>query len=256
MKSPKIVAGEIIQALKKKANPQRAAGARRYFKEKVMFYGLTTPEAREIADGVYRSIQGIWTVREAVELCEILLRDPYFEPRAQAILTLLRFKKEFGPEIFSRIKKWLTRNYCDNWALVDVFCPEAMGTLFLRYPELVEKIKDWPQSPNRWVKRASAVSFITLARRGRYLDDVYEISKRLFPVDDDLIHKATGWLLREAGKTDMGRLEKFLLENGVAIPRTTLRYAIERFPEEKRKRLLTKTKTGSKKHGREVKDVG
>jgi 3-methyladenine DNA glycosylase AlkD len=246
MKTPKAVADEIIQALKKKANPQRAAGAQRYFKEKVMFYGLTTPDAREIADRAYRSIQGEWTVREAVELCEILLLDQYFEPRTQAILTLLRFKKEFGPDIFLSIKKWLTRNYCDNWALVDVLCPEAMETLLKKYPELVEKIKDWTQSPNRWVKRASAVSFITLARRGQYLDDVYEIAKRLFPVDDDLIHKATGWLLREAGKTDMQRLEKFLLENGLAIPRTALRYAIERFPEEKRKHLLAKTKTGSK----------
>jgi 3-methyladenine DNA glycosylase AlkD len=248
MKTPKAVADEIIQALKKKANPRRAAGAQRYFKEKVMFYGLTTPDAREIADRVYRSIQGEWTVREAVELCEILLLDQYFEPRTQAILTLLRFKKEFGPDIFSRIKKWLTRNYCDNWALVDVLCPEAMETLLKKYPELVEKIKDWTQSPNRWVKRASAVSFITLARRGQYLDDVYEISRRLFPVDDDLIHKATGWLLREAGKTDMQRLEKFLLKNGLAIPRTALRYSIERFPEEKRKHLLAKTKPGSKLH--------
>jgi len=246
MKTPKAVADEIIQALKKKANPQRAAGAQRYFKEKVMFYGLTTPDAREIADRAYRSIQAEWTVREVVELCEILLLDQYFEPRTQAILILLRFKKEFGPDIFSRIKKWLTRNYCDNWALVDVLCPEAMETLLKKYPELVEKIKDWTQSPNRWVRRASAVSFITLARRGQYLDDVYEIAKRLFPVDDDLIHKATGWLLREAGKTDMQRLEKFLLKNGLAIPRTALRYAIERFPEEKRKQLLTKTKTGSK----------
>ena len=246
MKTPKAVADDIIQALKKKANPQRAAGAQRYFKEKVMFYGLTTPDAREIADRVYRSNQGEWTVREAVELCEILLLDQYFEPRTQAILILLRFKKEFDADIFLRIKKWLTRNYCDNWALVDVLCPEAMATLFKKYPELVEKIKDWTQSSNRWVKRASAVSFITLARRGQYLDDVYEISTRLFPVDDDLIHKATGWLLREAGKTDMQRLEKFLLKNGLAIPRTTLRYAIERFPEEKRKQLLTKTKTGSK----------
>ena len=246
MKTPKAVADEIIQALKKKANPQRAAGAQRYFKEKVMFYGLTTPDAREIADRAYRSIQAEWTVREVVELCEILLLDQYFEPRTQAILILLRFKKEFGPDIFSRIKKWLTRNYCDNWALVDVLCPEAMETLLKKYPELVEKIKDWTQSPNRWVRRASAVSFITLARRGQYLDDVYEIAKRLFPVDDDLIHKATGWLLREAGKTDMQRLEKFLLKNGLAIPRTALRYAIERFPEEKRKHLLAKTKTGSK----------
>jgi len=246
MKTPKAVADRIIRDIKKNADPRLAEGSQRYFKEKVAFYGLTTPKAREIADGVYRSIQGDWTVRQAVELCEILLPDPYFEPRAQAILTLLRFKKEFGRQIFSRIKKWLSRNYCDNWALVDVLCPEAMKTLLQKYPELVEKIKDWTQSPNRWVKRASAVSFITLARRGRYLDDVYEISKRLFPVTDDLIHKATGWLLREAGKTDMPRLEKFLLDNGVAIPRTTLRYAIERFPEDKRKHLMAKTRTGQR----------
>jgi 3-methyladenine DNA glycosylase AlkD len=256
MKTPKAAADEIIQALKKKANPQRAAGAQRYFKEKINFYGMTSVEAREIADEVYRSVQGEWTVREAVELCEILLPDPYYEPRAEAILILLRFKKEFGPEIFSRIKKWLARDYCDNWALVDVLCPEAMETLLKKYPELVEKIKDWTQSPNRWVKRASAVSFITLARRGQYLDDVYEISKRLFPTDDDLIHKAAGWLLREAGKTDMPRLEKFLLNKGASIPRTTLRYAIERFPADKRKRLLEKTKTRSKRHGKGGEDVG
>jgi len=248
MKTPNAVADRIIQDVKKNADPRQAEGAQKYFKEKVTFYGLTSAKAREIADEVYRSIQGDWTVREAVELCEILLPDPYYEPRAQAILILLKFKKEFGPEIFSRIKKWLTRNYCDNWALVDILCPEAMETLLQKYPKLVEKIKEWTGSPNRWVRRASAVSFITLARRGRYLDDVYEISKRLFPVADDLIHKATGWLLREAGKTDMPRLEKFLLENGASIPRTTLRYAIERFPEEKRKRLLDKTKTGSKRH--------
>jgi 3-methyladenine DNA glycosylase AlkD len=74
------------------------------------------------------------------------------------------------------------------------------------------------------------------------LDDAYAIAESLFKYPEDLIHKATGWMLREAGKPDPTRLEGLLLENGPKIPRTTLRYAIERFPPEKRKTLLEKTK--------------
>jgi 3-methyladenine DNA glycosylase AlkD len=124
-----------------------------------------------------------------------------------------------------------------------------MGALLLMYPDLVERIKPWAFHPNRWVKRASAVSFIKLARRGEYLPAVYEISASLFPVDDDLVHKANGWLLREAGKRDAGRLERFLLERGPSIPRTTLRYAIERFPEKRRRALLEKTRPKTNRGG-------
>ena len=74
------------------------------------------------------------------------------------------------------------------------------------------------------------------------LDDAYAIAESLFKYPEDLIHKATGWMLREAGKPDPARLEGFLLKHGPKIPRTTLRYAIERFPPEKRKTLLEKTK--------------
>jgi 3-methyladenine DNA glycosylase AlkD len=74
------------------------------------------------------------------------------------------------------------------------------------------------------------------------LDPVYRIARKLFSIEDDLIEKANGWLLREAGKTDLARLEKFLLKHGRDIPRTTLRYAIEKFPEAKRIRILKATK--------------
>jgi len=74
------------------------------------------------------------------------------------------------------------------------------------------------------------------------LDDAYAIAEALFKYPEDLIHKATGWMLREAGKPDPARLEGFLLKNGPKIPRTTLRYAIERFPPERQKTLLEKTK--------------
>ncbi len=79
------------------------------------------------------------------------------------------------------------------------------------------------------------------ASRG-FLPAIYEISASVFPVDDDLVQKANGWLLREAGKADAARLERFLLEHGPAVPRTTLRYAIERFPPARRKALLLETK--------------
>jgi 3-methyladenine DNA glycosylase AlkD len=137
---------------------------------------------------------------------------------------------------------WLAADVLDNWASVDVFCTDALGAFLEKYPAFVEKIKAWAFHRNRWVKRASAVSFIKLAKKPEYLPAIYEISASLFPVDDDLVHKANGWLLREAGKRDPRRLEEFLLRNGPAIPRTTLRYAIERFPKTKRKSLLTKTR--------------
>ena len=140
-------------------------------------------------------------------------------------------------------KGWLSSNCLDNWASVDVFCPEVVGALLEKYPELIGEIKGWAFSPNRWVQRASVVSFIKLARKEKYRGIIFEISRSLFSVEDDLIHKATGWLLRESGKADEKSLEAFLLSNGHSIPRTTLRYAIERFDGKKRKAILIKTKT-------------
>src|SRR4029077_3582882 len=93
-----------------------------------------------------------------------------------------------------------------------------------------------------WVRRASIVGLIPRARRGESLDLVYVIARRLHADGEDLIQKAVGWALREAGKTALPRLERYLRANGAAIPRTTLRYAIERFPEGKRRALLAATK--------------
>ena len=157
---------------------------------------------------------------------------------------LNRFKKDFPISLFEEIEGWLAGDLLDNWASVDAFCTDAMAALLTKYPELVSRLKMWPRHPNRWVKRASAVSFIKLARKGEFLPAIYDISVALFPVQDDLVQKANGWMLREAGKADLKRLERFLLRHGPHIPRTSVRYAIERFDEAKRKVLLLKTKPG------------
>ncbi len=240
--TPEDIARKAIARMKAQADPEKAVQAQRYFKESISSLGLTADDSREVAREMYFLVKDGWSLKEAVELCEILLPNKYLEAKGLATIIFLRFHKEFGRPIFGLIKTWLARDYLDNWASVDLLCPDCLGVLLERNPDLVPKIKTWTAHPNRWVKRASAVAFIKIARRGKCLDAAYQIAGRLFPCEDDLIEKANGWLLREAGKTDMARLEKFLLRQRGRIPRMTLRYAIERFPEPKRRLLLEKTR--------------
>jgi 3-methyladenine DNA glycosylase AlkD len=240
--SPPDIARQAIERLLALADPVRAAGARRYFKDSIQAFGATAPQVRALAAELYGSVRDRWTVREAVDLCDILFVESQLESKAVGALILGRFKKDFPRSLFSQAKRWLAGNLLDNWASVDVFCGESMAALLEKHPDLIEAIKGWAYHPNLWVKRASAVSLVKLARKPVHLPAIYEISASLFPAADDLVRKANGWLLREAGKADAKRLESFLLEHGLEIPRTTLRYAIERFPEGKRRRVLARTR--------------
>jgi len=240
--TPEDIAGQGLARLRAKADPRKAGGVQKYFKEAVKSYGVSSPDIRAIAADLYAAVKKDWTVAEAIRLCDILLPELELEAKAIGPLILARYKKELPISLFSKAKSWLAADRMANWASVDVFCPEILGALIMKHPDLEQKIKSWAEHPNRWVKRASAVSFIKLAKREEYLDTIYGISRSLFSVDDDLIQKANGWLLREAGKQDMARLERFLLAHGPAVPRTTLRYAIERFDEKRRKKLLIETR--------------
>lgn len=240
--SPGQVAHEVRQALAAKADPARARGAERYFKETVRCYGVAAPEIHALVSELHCRIKADWTAVDAIALCDILFTDTELEAKAVGALILGRFKKTLPPGLFAKVRSWLAEDRLASWASVDVLCPDTMGAFLERYPAYVEKIKAWAFHRNRWVQRAALVSFIKLARKPEFLQAVYDISASVLPVEDDLIHKANGWLLREAGKTDPARLERFLLSRGPALPRTTLRYAIERFPETKRRALLLKTK--------------
>ena len=240
--TPKVIARLALEALTAQADPERARQVQKYFKESVRSFGIASPAVRALAAELYISVKKEWGITQAIQLCAILFPRPELEAKGVAALILARYKKDFPPELCGQVKEWLAKNYLDNWASVDIFCPEIMGTLLLRYPKLVKEIQTWPGHPNRWVKRASIVSFLKLVKKEGYLEIIYKQAQALFPVADDLIQKANGWVLREAGKRDMPRLERFLLAHGPAIPRTTLRYAIERFPEPRRRELLFRTK--------------
>lgn len=242
--TPEQVAKQIIKTLKAAGTPERAEQSRFYFKpdEDVRFYGLAAQEVRQIEREFYASVKGVWNYEDALEFCDLLIREKHLEAKQVGMELLARFKRNFTPALLKVIKRWLLENHSANWATTDGLCSVVVSPLVIKHPELIENFKRWTRDENLWVRRVSAVALTGLARRGQHLDDAYEIAEALFAYPEDLIHKATGWLLRDAGRTDEKRLEKFLLEHGPRIPRTALRYAIEKFPPEKRKQLLAKTK--------------
>jgi len=245
--TPRQLAKRARTALRKAADARAATQQRKFFKpeENVHFYGITTPRLRQIESDIYRTVRKEWKYADALEFCELMMPDRYVESKSLGLMLLARYRRQFEEGLLRRIQCWLEGDLCDNWALTDQLSGQIIGPLLDKFDALASKVESWNRSSNLWVRRASAVSFVKPAGKGGHLDRTYRIVTILLPDKHDLIHKANGWLLREAGKADAVRLEVNLLKHGPAIPRTTLRYAIERFPSAKRRKILEKTRTAN-----------
>jgi 3-methyladenine DNA glycosylase AlkD len=240
-------AREVRAHLRRQGSARRAAGMRAYFKrdETVRFFGVAAPEIRRIARETWLTRRHVWSVRDATRCCDLLIRQPELEGKSVGVLVLERWHREFPRSLLRRARGWLGAGHCASWAAVDLVAPTLLTPLIVRYPEMERQVASWTRARSLWVQRAAAVTFVPLARHGQSLDSAYAVATNLLSHRHDLIHKAVGWLLREAGKTDPARLERFLLAAGPRVPRTTVRYAIERFPPTKRARLLRDTRLPS-----------
>jgi 3-methyladenine DNA glycosylase AlkD len=206
-----------------------------------MALGIDTPTLRGYCREEVMRLKPVWPISDAIALCDRLLQEEELEVRGAGFLILGAFKKEFSPDLIPWAKRWLDTRL-DNWALVDGFCGTVLSPLLDAHPSVEAALKQWSRDRLLWVRRAALVTLVPFARRGRLLETVYALAQEHFADPEDLMHKATGWLLRETGKTDMPRLRAFLRAHGPAIPRTALRYAIERFPASERRRLLKLTR--------------
>jgi 3-methyladenine DNA glycosylase AlkD len=243
-RTPRRAAAEVIAELRRRADPKKAASSQRYFKEPVAFYGLDAPTAKAMIKDLVARARRSWTLREAVSFCNVMVRDPHLEPRGIGFQVVAAFVADAGPDLLPQVRRWLEKS-CGNWALVDNLAPSVLAPLVERHPEVIPEVMAWAGSSNMWLRRGAVVTFVPLARHGKHLDAAYAVASRLFDDREDLMHKAVGWMLREAGKTDMARLERFLRAEGSTMPRTTVRYAIERFPKGTRARLLEATRPAS-----------
>jgi 3-methyladenine DNA glycosylase AlkD len=240
--NPGTTAKETLEFLRRNANPAKAASYQRYFKEPVDYFGLGNDAMKQLKSDLISRVGDSWTIDDAVRFCKSMIRDPHMEARGLGYQIVARFVPEARPELLADIKRWLERS-CGNWGLVDNLAPSVLAPLLELHPRLFPEVVSWTESPNQWVRRGATVAFVPLVKKkGKYLTTAYKIASRLFDDQEDLMHKAVGWMLREAGKVDMERLEKYLIEHGPKMPRTCVRYAIERFPKPDRKRLLEVTR--------------
>lgn len=242
--TPRQLVSEARRRLAAAAEPALAARARGYFKpgERVAFFGLTAPALRRLEKELYARVRSGWTEREAIAFCDALLWFPQLEAKALGVLLLVRYHRSSTRALMRTCRSWLARGLLANWATTDTLSALVIAPLLRRFPDETASLERWTCSRSLWVRRAAAVSLTPLARRGEALDSAYRVAAALLDDANDLIHKASGWLLREAGKTDAARLERFLLGHGPRLPRTTLRYAIERLPASRRRSLLQATR--------------
>ena len=231
----------LLSSMISKADPSQVAGLSRFFKtgpgqygEGDKFLGIKVPVTREVVKECWREI-GFDELEECIS-------SEYHEVRLAALLTLV--------EVFKHAKKnpalqqqcvdfYLSHTaFINNWDLVDLSCYPLLGEWLLDKNRtlLYDLARD---GKTLWEQRIGMVSTMTFIRHGQ-LQDTFDIADILLHHPHDLIHKAVGWLLREAGKRDKAALEAYLPPRYLILPRTMLRYAIETFPEEERRQYLQK----------------
>jgi 3-methyladenine DNA glycosylase AlkD len=173
-----------------------------------------------------------------LDTVEELLHSPIHDERTIAALILVHQMKRGDSARRKKVYDLYLANtkHVNSWGLVDCSAPGVVGVyLEDRSRTILDKLA---KSTNFWERRIAIVATQWLIRRGE-VDDTLRIVERLLNDPEDLIHKACGWMLREVGKRDRPRLEAFLRQHLTKLPRTTLRYAIERFPEPLRKAYMS-----------------
>lgn len=222
--------------LRKLANKKIAEHSAGFFKtgkgeygEGDTFLGIRVPETRKIAKR-----------HTDIPLSDVkkLVISKYHEERLLGLVIVAnKYAKAKEEAEQEKLYKFYVNHfkYINNWDLVDVTCPHVIGRhLMYRDRKVLYK---WARSKHLWTKRIAMLTNWWFIRSGD-LKDVYPIAEILVNDEHDLIHKAVGWMLREAAKKDMKKTEAFLKKHCKTMPRTMLRYAIERFPESKRKKYM------------------
>jgi len=226
-------AREEIRAL---ANKEIAQHSLRFFKTDKgeyghgdLFLGVRAPKIRSIAK---RHID------ISITDMETLIRSKYHEERFLGLIILVnKYAKTKDKKNQNQLYKIYVSSfkYINNWDLVDVTCPHVTGKHLIDKDRTI--LYKWAKSEDLWTKRIAMVSTFSFIRKND-LEDTFKIAEILLQDKHDLIHKAVGWMLREAGKRDIKKEEIFLKKHYKTMPRTMLRYAIERFPEAKRQKYL------------------
>jgi 3-methyladenine DNA glycosylase AlkD len=212
--------------------------AKRFFKEEIKLYGLKIPDTSRIGKEYFGKLEN-QSKQNVFSYCNEFWKSGYIEESFIACEWSFRVHKQYKPEDFEIFDRWVN-NYVNNWASCDTLCNHTVGTFIDMYPGYIHELKKWSASQNRWVKRASAVSLIVPARKGKFLDDIFEIADILHSDKDDMVRKGYGWMLKAASQAHQIEVFNYVMKKKSTMPRTSLRYAIEKMPAELKSMAMAK----------------
>lgn len=236
-------ATQVVKEIQALSNRGRAHDLQKFFQtapgqygEGDIFLGLTVPQVRTVAKE-YKAI--------SLDEIDVLVRSKFHEVRLCGLVILtLQYKaakeRKTKKKLFDLYMKAMTDGYINNWDLVDVTAP-IIAEYLIDSDDPYVLLYKLAKSKSLWQRRVSMVFTFAFIRSGD-IEPTFEIAEKLLHDKHDLIHKAVGWALREAGKLNGIALRKFLTSHSHEMPRTMLRYSIEKFPERERKKWLLESK--------------
>ena len=225
----------IVEAIRKTLRAEGLESVRisgqRFFKEgqKVKLHGIKSAGVRKIAKTTFAKVKDL-PKEQLFALCEPLWQSGYLEEISIACEWVYRTHKDFKPKDWTVFEHWIDA-YITNWAACDTFCNHTVGTFLEMYPQYVRKLPAWAKSTNLWKRRAAAVSLILPARKGLFHKEIFELAEILLLDTEDMVQKGYGWMLKEAGNFDEQAVFRFVMKHKAVMPRTALRYAVEKMPK-------------------------
>ena len=199
---------------------------------------MRTADARRISQEYFKRVKHL-PKREVFELCELLHRGGRFEEHGLAFTWAGRIAAQFEPADFRVFEGWL-KKYVSNWAACDTLCGGPLGEFLLRFPQFLPRVQKWARSKNRWLRRASAVALIPAVKQEKYLTQAFATADDLLEDEDDMVQKGYGWMLKEIANKRPQEVLDFVMKRRAKMPRTALRYAIEKMPPAWKKRAMAK----------------
>jgi 3-methyladenine DNA glycosylase AlkD len=236
----------IIENIRKElisnADEKRKKSGEKFFKEEVIMYGLKSAMTTSIGKEHFKKLADK-SKGTVFGYCNELWSSGYMEESFIACNWSYNVRKEFKPEDFKVFENWISK-HVNNWASCDTFCNHTVGTFIEIYPSYLQELKVWAKSDNRWMRRASAVSLIVPARRGKFLKEIFELADILLIDKDDMVQKGYGWMLKSSSQAYQKEVFDYVMKRKGVMPRTSLRYAIEKMPADLRGLAMVKQVKG------------
>ena len=226
---------EAREKLRSAASQRTAEEQRRYFQGPIDSYGVRAQEVQRIGADLVRQVRS-GGLALALEVAEPLWESGVLEEGMLADQQVSAFARHIGGSEFDRFDRWVEP--LTNWANTDSLASHLIARALAGRPSMAGRLLEWTRSPSRWRRRAAVVSFVPLAREGRFLTDALAVAERLMTDQDEMVQQGIGWLLREASRLQAERVVEFLQPWKEKASRLLLRAAAEKMSPAHRTAVL------------------